>query len=173
MQTAFLLVALGLVALIFLRSLGFMRLDRMADTAADRRRNKALRALVRPLRRRLRDVRASEEIWAIVTEAVAIFGAVGARVGLNVEGLAEDTPTAFVQAPPAAEATAPELFRARFVIPGGKERVLELAWRDGSREIDRDTEIAIDIFCEHLGESFDTLRTSADELKPATKQRTL
>ncbi len=171
-QTAFLLVALGLVAFIFLRSLGFMRLDRMADTAADRRRNKALRALVRPLGRRLRDARASEEIWAIVSEAVTIFGAVGARVGLNVEGLAEDTPAAFVQVPPAAEPAAPELFRAPFVIPGGKERVLELAWRDGRREIDRDTEIAIDLFCEHLGEAFDVLKTRSDEVGSARGQRT-
>ncbi|MDB4979601.1 MAG: glycosyl transferase family 4 [Myxococcales bacterium] len=171
-QTAFLLVAVGLVVFIFLRSLGFMRLDRMAGATADRRRNKALRALVRPLGRRLRDARASEDIWTIVSEAVTIFGAVGVRVGLNVEGLAENTPTAFVRVPPVAEPTAPELFRAPFVIPGGKERVLELAWRDGRREIDRDTEIAIDIFCEHLGEAFDVLKTRGDEVGAAHGQRT-
>ncbi len=47
----------------------------------------------------------------------------------------------------------------RFVVPGGKgiERVLELAWPDGRREVDRDTEIAIDIFCEHLGDALELL----------------
>jgi UDP-GlcNAc:undecaprenyl-phosphate GlcNAc-1-phosphate transferase len=157
-ETALLLVALGVVAFIFLRSLGFMRMDKIADTAAERRRNKALRAAVRPLGRRLRVVESSEEVWSIVAEAVVIFGAVGVRVGASLESSADNTPTAFVQVPPPVEAGAPDLFRSRFVIPGGKERVLELAWRDGRREIDRDTEIAVDIFCEHLAEAFDILK---------------
>jgi hypothetical protein len=37
--------------------------------------------------------------------------------------------------------------------------VLELAWADGRREIDRDTEIAIDIFCEYLGEAIELAKT--------------
>jgi hypothetical protein len=46
-----------------------------------------------------------------------------------------------------------------FVVPSGKgiEHVLELAWPDGRREVDRDTEIAIDIFCEHLGDALELL----------------
>ncbi|HVZ71750.1 MAG TPA: MraY family glycosyltransferase [Polyangia bacterium] len=166
-QAAVLLISVGIVAFVFLRALGFIRFDRMAAHAADRKRNRALRAQVRPLGRRLRDVRASEELWTIVSEAGVVFGAVGIRVGLDGAPTSEDTPTAFVQMPPPAEATAPELFRARFVIPGGKERMLELAWRDGRREIDRDTEIAVDIFCEYLGEAFDVLKTRAEAGTPA------
>ena len=101
--------------------------------------------------------------------AEVVMAAVGVRVGLNPEGLAEDTPTAFVQVPPAAEPSAPELFRARFVIPGGKERVLELAWRDGRREIDRDTEIAVEIFCEHLGDAFDLLKAATAGARPSAR----
>jgi UDP-GlcNAc:undecaprenyl-phosphate GlcNAc-1-phosphate transferase len=171
MQTAFLLLALAVVAFAFLRWLGFMRLDRMADTAADRKRNRALRAQVRPLGRRLRDVSSAEEVWVIVSEAVSIFSAVGVRVGLSLEGTAEDTPTAFVQMPPPAEAGAPELFRARFVVPGGKERALELAWRDGRREVDRDTEIAIEFFCEYLAEAFDALKGRGAAASPTASTK--
>jgi hypothetical protein len=46
-------------------------------------------------------------------------------------------------------------------VPGGKtsERVLELFWSDGRREIDRDTEIAIDMLCEFMGDAFELLKT--------------
>ena len=37
--------------------------------------------------------------------------------------------------------------------------MLELAWPDGRREVDRDTEIAIDIFCEHLGDALELLNS--------------
>ena len=48
-------------------------------------------------------------------------------------------------------------------MPSGKatERVLELGWSDGRQEIDRDTEIAVDIFCEYLGEALDIARSTA------------
>jgi hypothetical protein len=38
------------------------------------------------------------------------------------------------------------------MLPGGT-CALELGWRDGRREIERDIEIAIDIFCEHLADA--------------------
>jgi hypothetical protein len=58
--------------------------------------------------------------------------------------------------PPDASA---EAYRGRFVVPGGKaERTLELGWTDGRQEIDRDTEIAVDIFCEYLGDALDAAK---------------
>ena len=44
------------------------------------------------------------------------------------------------------------VFESRFQLPGSA-CMLELGWRDGRREIDRDTEIAVDLFCEHLAEA--------------------
>ena len=47
------------------------------------------------------------------------------------------------------------------------ERTLDLGWDDGRREMDRDTEIAIDVFCEYLGEGLDSVReTSGSALAP-------
>ncbi|HEY7375546.1 MAG TPA: MraY family glycosyltransferase, partial [Polyangia bacterium] len=68
-QAALLLVVLALVAFIFLRTLGFMRLDRVSATVADRKRNRALRAAVRPLGRRLQRVQRIEEMPPIIVEA--------------------------------------------------------------------------------------------------------
>jgi UDP-GlcNAc:undecaprenyl-phosphate GlcNAc-1-phosphate transferase len=143
MQSAFLLLALGLVAFAALRALGYMRLDRIADTALERKKNKALRAAARPLGQRLRQVRTLEEVWGIVTEAGAVFGAVVVRVG---------PAPAFRHEYEQTSVGPNEVFEARFALPGSACG-LELGWRDGRREIDRDTEIAVDIFCEHLAEA--------------------
>jgi len=142
-QSAFVLVALGIIAFVALRALGFMRLDRMSETASERRKNKALRAAARPLGQRLRQVRTLDETWAILTEAGVVFGAVTVRVG-PVPAFAHE----FEQ----TEIGPDQLFEARFVLPGST-CTLELAWRDGRKEMDRDTEIAVDIFCEFLAEA--------------------
>jgi UDP-GlcNAc:undecaprenyl-phosphate GlcNAc-1-phosphate transferase len=148
-QTTVLLIALGLVAFVALRTLGYMRFDRIAETASDRRRNKALRAATRPFGRRLRFVRSLDEVWTIVTEAAAAFGAVAVRVGP-----APEFSRGFDRAP-----DAPSLFMARFVIPGS-DAFMELGWVDDRRELDRDTEIAVDIFCERLGDTFESLKAT-------------
>jgi UDP-GlcNAc:undecaprenyl-phosphate GlcNAc-1-phosphate transferase len=153
-QSALLLIVLALVALVFLRSLGYMRFDRVSASAVDRKRNRALRGALRPLGRRLRQVRATEEMWPIVVEAAGIVEATGVRLRSETPGAAEAD--AFSHGF-AVDGDPPE--GVRFVVPGGKgsERVLELAWPDGRREVDRDTEIAIDIFCEHLGDALELL----------------
>jgi UDP-GlcNAc:undecaprenyl-phosphate GlcNAc-1-phosphate transferase len=155
-QSALLLLALGVIAFVALRSLGYMRLDRMSDSGSERRKNKALRAAARPLGRRLRHVRTLEDVWSIVTEASAVFGAAYVRVGPSPE---------FSHSFDGLEASSGEPFQVQFVLPGS-ESVLELGWLDGRSEIDRDTEIAVDIFCEHLADAFDLLKagTAASRL---------
>jgi len=57
----------------------------------------------------------------------------------------------------------PEPFQGQFLVPGGKtldERTLDVKWHDGRREIDRDTEIAIDILCEYIANALDGLQES-------------
>jgi UDP-GlcNAc:undecaprenyl-phosphate GlcNAc-1-phosphate transferase len=143
MQSAFLLLALGVIAFVALRTLGYMRLDRISDTATERRKNKALRAAARPLGKRLRQVRSLDEAWVIVREALVVFGAVTVRVGPS---------PAFAHELEQTSVGPDELFESRFVLPGSS-CTFELGWRDGRREIDRDTEIAVDIFCEHLADA--------------------
>jgi UDP-GlcNAc:undecaprenyl-phosphate GlcNAc-1-phosphate transferase len=155
-----LLLAVAVVAFVALRSLGYMRLDRVYETAAERRRNRALRTAVRPLCRRLREVRTLEDIWAVARDAIGVFGASGVVVRLAAAPGSEGTPAGFSHGVNDLRTDSSSL-RAQFLVPGGKtsERVLELFWSDGRREIDRDTEIAIDMLCEFMGDAFELLKT--------------
>jgi UDP-GlcNAc:undecaprenyl-phosphate/decaprenyl-phosphate GlcNAc-1-phosphate transferase len=157
LEAAFLLCALGAIAFVALRSLGYMRFDRIAESGTDRRRNKALRAAARPLGRRLHGVRTSDEVWVIVIEAANVFGAVGVRVG--------PAAPVFSHGFEVTESGA-EPFQARFAIPG-TESLLELRWADGRREIDRDVEIAVDIFCDHLADALEAVREGKSLRRPA------
>jgi UDP-GlcNAc:undecaprenyl-phosphate GlcNAc-1-phosphate transferase len=151
LETTLLLLALGVVSVAALRALGYMRLDRISDSAAERRKNKALRAAARPLGHRLRRVRSVEEMWGIVVEAAVVFGAARVTLGPSPQ-LSHRSDT-----PPDEEE---QLFEARFALPGS-ERFLELTWYDGRREIDRDVEIAVDLFCENLSDAFELLKLGA------------
>src|SRR5262252_217036 len=156
-QAALLLVVLALVAFIFLRSLGFLRLSRVSATAADRKRNRALRAAIRPLGRRLQRVARIDEIAAITVEAARVFGATEMNLRVGSESVAF---AATSDEPLTGE---PEPFQGQFLVPGGKtldERTLDVKWHDGRREIDRDTEIAIDILCEYIANALDGLQES-------------
>src|SRR5262249_1021984 len=149
-----------LVALVSLRLLGYLRLGGMSASATERRRNKALRAAVRPLGRRLRERRSLDEIWQVIKEGASLFGASAVHVRVAESPPREGTPLSFSYELEGARLSNAALFRTQFVVPGGKasERVLELIWSDGRREIDRDTEIAIDLFCEYLGDAFEELK---------------
>jgi UDP-GlcNAc:undecaprenyl-phosphate GlcNAc-1-phosphate transferase len=162
-QAALLLIALGVVSFIFLRALGYMKLERVS--AVDRRRSRAMRSAVRPLGQRLRSSRTTEEIWGIVLESVAVFGAAG--VGLRIA--TADSASGEIRFSRGLDELSSEvgLFRLEFLVPGGRagERMLELGWTDGRRNLDRDTEIAVDILCEYLGDALETSREGGADLR--------
>jgi UDP-GlcNAc:undecaprenyl-phosphate GlcNAc-1-phosphate transferase len=177
-QAALLLLVLAAVAITFLRSLGYVRFELMPQTAQHRKRNRAVRSAMQPLGRRLRQLRSPAEMWPVVIEAAGVLGAVS--VSLHADpaqppaGEDSAVPATFSHGPSDTEEGMTEpLFRFRFVIPGSKDRnrVLELGWADGRREIDRDTEIAAEIFCERLGEALDLVHRTPTPLAtvPATK----
>ena len=163
-QAALLLVLLALAAVIFLRALGYFRLG--VSGSVERKRNRALRAAVRPFTQRLRHAKDIEEIWTTMAEAILVFGAVGMTLQLGTAE-ASDRPKLFSCGLDDL-GTAPNVFRGQFVVPvrGGKnaEQTLELFWRDGRREVDRDTEIAIDILCEYLGDAFELIKHQPNDV---------
>jgi UDP-GlcNAc:undecaprenyl-phosphate/decaprenyl-phosphate GlcNAc-1-phosphate transferase len=170
-QSALLLLVLALVAFVFLRSLGYVRFNRIPASALDRKRNRAMRGALRPLGRRLKQFRTSEEMWPIVIEAATALGAAAVDLRSSPGRSAEPaTPAGFSHGPTESEAT-PQIFRSQFVVPGSRtiERLLVLGWTDGRLEIDRDTEIAIEIFCEHLGDALDLVREDAKLALPSPR----
>jgi UDP-GlcNAc:undecaprenyl-phosphate GlcNAc-1-phosphate transferase len=162
-QAALLLVILAVTAIVFLRALGYFRLG--VSGATDRKRTRALRAAVRPFTQQLRQIGNTEEIWPIITAAMSVFGAVGMSLKL---GTNDDARKLFSSGLDGLEG-ASDVFKAPFMVPvpGGKmtEQVLEIYWRDGRRDVDRDTEIAVDILCEYLGDAFEVVK---DQPSPAT-----
>jgi UDP-GlcNAc:undecaprenyl-phosphate GlcNAc-1-phosphate transferase len=171
-QSAALLLVLALLSFAFLRSLGYVRLDRMPESTASRRRNRALRAAIQPLGRRLRQLRGPTEMWPVVIEAVGVLGARAATLHVDVPQLPETaTPLTLTHAPPESETPPGTPFSFRFTVPStkGAERTLEMVWWDGRQEIDRDTEIAVEIFCEYLGEALDLARAATSPGAPAPR----
>jgi UDP-GlcNAc:undecaprenyl-phosphate/decaprenyl-phosphate GlcNAc-1-phosphate transferase len=152
-QSALLLIVLALVAFVFLRSLGYVRFDRLAESTADRKRNKALLAAVRPLGRRLRQFQNVDEMWPSVIEAAAAIGATAVSLRTSSTFETETAPSSSLSHEFGADIDAAAMFRAQFPVPCGKRRQcqLEFGWTDGRGEVDRDTEIAIEVFCEYLG----------------------
>jgi UDP-GlcNAc:undecaprenyl-phosphate/decaprenyl-phosphate GlcNAc-1-phosphate transferase len=155
-QSALMLIALAVVSFVFLRTLGYMRLQDVSFV--DRRRNRALRTAIRGLGQRLRVVRDVDEIWPIAVEAMTTLGAstVSIRARLGVE----DTGSVLFEHG-SAEEPDPRVLRSQFAITGGgksAELGLELGWSDGRQQLDRDTEGAVDILCEYLNDAFEASR---------------
>ena len=145
-----------------LKRSGGAKMVSMSASATERRRNRALRAAVRPLGRRLREKRSIDEIWQVIKEGASLFGASAVHVRVASSPANEGTPLSFSYELEGETTNRGNPFRYQFIVPGGKasERVLELIWCDGRREIDRDTEIAIDLLCEYLGDAFEDLRSA-------------
>jgi UDP-GlcNAc:undecaprenyl-phosphate/decaprenyl-phosphate GlcNAc-1-phosphate transferase len=151
LESAILLLVVSALVIVALRALGYMRLDRISDSASERRKNKALRAAARPLGQRLRQVTTLDQVWVVVTDAAIVFGATSLRLGPS---------PSFAHEIEATGSNVSDLFEYRFM-PPGNAGALELGWRDGRREIDRDTEIAVDLFCEHLVDALERLRATS------------
>jgi UDP-GlcNAc:undecaprenyl-phosphate GlcNAc-1-phosphate transferase len=167
-QSALLLVVLAVVAFVFLRSLGYVRFDQMPAAGADRKRNRAMRAALQPLGRRLKQLRAVDEMWPLVIDAGRVLGATTVDLRVDLLGATDAASTATYSHGAEVDDSAPSPFRFEFVVPGSKaaDRILVLGWSDGRTAIDRDTEIAAEIFCEHLGEALDIVKSVAEAPLP-------
>jgi UDP-GlcNAc:undecaprenyl-phosphate GlcNAc-1-phosphate transferase len=160
-QSALLLIVLAVVAFIFLRALGYMRFDRVSLSVNERKRNRAVLAAVRPLGRRLRHIRTADEVWPLIVEVAGIVGATQVRLSIDAATDGIDRKSTVFSHGFGEGHESGQTFH--FSVPGSKarERTLELGWAEERSEIDRDTEIAVDIFCEYLGESLDLLEGPA------------
>jgi UDP-GlcNAc:undecaprenyl-phosphate GlcNAc-1-phosphate transferase len=162
-EAAAILVVLGIFSFLFLRWLGYIQLEKFLPE--QRRRSRALRAAVRPFADRLRRAVTVEDVWTNVRDVTAVFDAKCARLDLSTRSNGRSaTPISFTMGfDEVAEAgETAKLFRARFVLVGVKpdDGAVEMAWDDGRKELDPDTEIAIELFCDYLAQACDRVRDS-------------
>jgi hypothetical protein len=172
-EAAAILVVLGILAVLFLRWLGYIQLSQFMPE--QRRRSRALRAAVRPFAERLRRAANLNEVWDSVRDVMGVVAAKCARLDLSsrTPNGKSTTPVSFAMGyDEAADAgITAKLFRARFVLVGIKpdDGAMELAWDDGRKELDRDTEIAIELFCDYLAQACDRVRDLTDDPADAAK----
>jgi UDP-GlcNAc:undecaprenyl-phosphate GlcNAc-1-phosphate transferase len=151
--TAF-LVVLSVGSFVALRRLGFLKLSKVQRTLDDRRRNVTLRREIRRIGDTLRLATRFEDVWI----AVRIAGhALGARAfALH---LPEDAPGYPVERTEGFHDAGAGLFRACYGLvperPGDTH--VEFGWADGRITVERDTEIAIELLCDHLSDALERI----------------
>jgi UDP-GlcNAc:undecaprenyl-phosphate GlcNAc-1-phosphate transferase len=180
--TVTLLAVLAGSLFLFLRHLGYIRFELGHLLSDQRRRNRARRVAVRPFADRLRRATETEEIWDVVRAACSIFEANAVRLELNGTGLgSQASPVVFADGPSIfdGEESPPSIcYRARFALIGlrREEGNLQLVWYDARTELDRDIEIAIELFCDCVVEAHERIRahlriadrTRHDAVSPAS-----
>jgi UDP-GlcNAc:undecaprenyl-phosphate GlcNAc-1-phosphate transferase len=154
-QSAVVLVALAALSFVALRALGFVDLKKAQAALVDRRRNLEMRSAVRRAGEALRAATAPDEVWSAMRAAAPAFGASAVRLELGrLEGWPEAGPWEEGFDPEAVD-----LFRARYGLiaerPGDDH--LDLGWSDGRAVVDRDTEIAIELLCDHASGALDRI----------------
>lgn len=157
-QATYFLLALSGVAYLALRKLGFFSLSSARQAFENRRRNLETRSAIRRVGRTLRSAERASDVWLAVWTATSALGASAAALHLP-EPLAggERFSTGFDEA-------GSDLFRVRYGLvperPGDSH--LEVGFDDGRTTIERDTEIAIELLCEHVAFALERLEDEAE-----------
>lgn len=152
-QAAWALLAVLGVAYLFLRRLGYMSLEKAQRVLEVRRRNAERRAALRRAGEALRAAPDLDGVWAALRAAAEALGA--SAFGLRLAD-GDERSHGFV----GAEG---DLLRARYGLfperPG--DACLELGFADGRDTVDRDTEIAVELLCEHVAAALERLGRAA------------
>jgi UDP-GlcNAc:undecaprenyl-phosphate GlcNAc-1-phosphate transferase len=156
------LAILAVLVFLALRKLGFLDLAKTRKVLGDRKRNLALRGAVRKAGARLAQARDLDTVWSIVGEAAE--GLAAAAVALSVEvggGQRREFSSGF-------DGSGEALLRARYglVLERPDDDTLELGWADGRAEVDRDTEIAVELLCEHLSNAVERILLAGEAAPP-------
>ncbi len=154
-QLTWSLLAISAVAFLALRKLGYVSLGKAQEILATRRYNLELRSAVRGIASRLRTASGVSEVWTALRLVADALSA--SAIALHLPQ-AEPLAAGFDELPAGA-------FRARYGLfperPGDIH--VELAWCDGRAAVDRDTEIAIELVCDHVSAALERIGRPAPE----------
>jgi UDP-GlcNAc:undecaprenyl-phosphate GlcNAc-1-phosphate transferase len=160
------LLALSAVGYLVLRKLGFIDLAGAQTALAGRKRNLETRAAIRRVGEALRSARSDSDVWVGIRMAARALGASAVALRLAEPRDVDDEPfhDGFDDA-------GLELFRARYGLfperPGDTH--LELGFDDGRTTIDRDTEIAIELLCDHVALALERVEREGAKVAKALK----
>jgi len=147
-QTIGYLAGVFVLAFVILTVAGYVGLEEARKLGRERKRNLKLRAAVRAAGESFRRTTELEDVWRIVKSVLPALGASCAALTV-VERNGETKRTEFAIG---FEGARPDILRARYSLLGERpdEGGLELGWADGRQAVDRDTEIAVELLCEHV-----------------------
>ncbi len=157
-QSTLLLLVVALVVGVLIRKLGYLRgPPEQARNLLDlRQRNLDLRAAVREVGERLREVVGREEAWVAVREVASLLSAHEVRLELCSHRSPGGRETAsYVWQSEEPRQTAP--LETRLPIGAEGAGSLVVVWYDGRVEADRDQEIALEVLCDHLAGTLERL----------------
>ncbi len=153
-QATWFLLALSGVAYLALRGLGYVSIEKAHSVLESRKRNLGLRAAIRRIGERVRVARSASDVWCELGDAAELLGA--SAIALR---LARAAPEELQELSAGFDEAGAELFRARYNVfperPGDTH--IELGWSDGRATVDRDTEIAIEILCDHVSAALERI----------------
>jgi UDP-GlcNAc:undecaprenyl-phosphate GlcNAc-1-phosphate transferase len=156
------LAVLASLVFLALRKLGFIDLAKTKKVLGERRRNLELRGAVRQAGAALAKARTLDEAWAALVAAADELGA--AAVALSVElsaGGRQEFSEGFEEGGAA-------MLRARYglVMERPDDDTVEFGWSDGRPEVDRDTEIAVELLCDHLSTAVERILKDTEKPPP-------
>jgi UDP-GlcNAc:undecaprenyl-phosphate GlcNAc-1-phosphate transferase len=148
MQTLAYLAGVLLLAFLLLTVVGYVRIADARRVFVDRRRNLEMRGAVRDAEAKLRSAAWLADVWTVVKDAAPALGA-GCVALTVVQTNGDTTRTEFSHG---FEDAGPDVLRATYSLLGERpdDGGLELGWTDGRETVDRDTEIAVELLCEHV-----------------------
>ncbi|MDY7226990.1 MraY family glycosyltransferase [Hyalangium rubrum] len=150
-QSAMLLIGMAVVIGVLMRKLGYLDLRRAGAVGEVRRKNIRLRSVVKDLNRAVRQTGSLQELWAAVRPLAETLDV--ARLELRLqhqhEGLTDGV--VFETQRPAGSALPLEV---RIEVKDDEVPLgwLQLSWRDGRAEINRDEELALELVADTVAE---------------------
>jgi len=174
LQSALVLLGEAALVLLALRVLGYADLSKAHETLSERRKNLDMRAAVRRVGQSMRAAATPEDLWFALRDAAAPLGASAVALHLGRLGGRDGTgpwSVGFGDVELSSELVEiPGMLRARYGLlverPGDDH--IDFGWTDGRTQVDRGTEIAIELLCDHLVvalERIDRARESRDSGK--------
>ena len=161
-ETLLFLAAIGAVAVALLVWVGYLKVGLARELFADRRRNLEMRTAVREVGEALRRASGTGDVWEGVKRALPALGA--SCVALRVVERDGGESAVTLRSLGFDEAGA-GILRARYSLlgerPDGGE--VELGWTDGRTAVDRDTEISVELLCEHVAMALGRLGIAGGE----------
>jgi len=149
-DAALILVGLGLVSALVLRRLGYLQIEQTAGVLVVRRRNLVRRAALSDVADQLKQAAEVGMVWESVK---AIAPALGADcVGLRVEQARNYALPKRRNYAVGFDEAGLDLFRTLHPLRSERPEanVLELGWSGGPGAVDHDTEVAVDMLCDHV-----------------------